>query len=238
MNTSFWGKDGWKLTHSIAYSYDEKNAVCYRTFFNSIQHILPCIYCRRSYKKYITLYPVQTHSKRSLTKWLYIIHNCVNDKLRHQGYLTNDNPSLREVDTFYEDYIRSINCMTGIDFLYCVVFNYNLEISETRKRAYIRFFHCLQYILPNEKIRSIYQAYLTANPFEECLQKVEKTQSLSPLKKWMYNLEKCTRKRCCSYKSRCKKIEDHRVKKCTGDTCRKSTTAFSRKAVPKTLRLK
>ena len=29
MNTSFWGKDGWKLTHSIAYSYDEKNTVCY-----------------------------------------------------------------------------------------------------------------------------------------------------------------------------------------------------------------
>ena len=233
MNTSFWGKDGWKLTHSIAYSYDEKNAVCYRTFFNSIQHILPCIYCRRSYKKYITMYPVQAQSKRALTKWLYTIHNCVNDKLRRQGYLTDDDPSLREVDAFYEDYIKSINCMTGIDFLYCILFNYNLEISETRKKAYIRFFHCLQYILPNEKIREIYQAYLTANPFDECLQKMEETQSLSPLKKWMYTLEKCTKKKCCSYKSRCKKIEDHRVKKCTGDTCRKNT-AFSQKAVPKT----
>jgi hypothetical protein len=35
MNTSFWGKDWWKLTHSIAYSYDNKNEKCYKTFFES-----------------------------------------------------------------------------------------------------------------------------------------------------------------------------------------------------------
>jgi len=219
MNTSFWGKDGWKLTHSIAYNYDEKQQHCYKIFYNSIKHILPCIYCRRSYKKFIELYPIQTESKRSLTKWIYKIHNCVNEKLRNQGYLNTENPSLKEVDEMY-DY-KKIDCLIGIDFLYCVLFNYNLEISETRKKAYIRFFQCLQYILPNEKIRSIYQDYFYSNPFEKCLEMVHNKQSLDPLKKWMYNLEKCTKKRCCTYKSRCKKIENHRVQKCTGQTCKK-----------------
>ena len=53
MDTKFWGKDGWKFLHSIAYSYDEKNSYFYKKLFNSLQYILPCIYCRRSFKKYI-----------------------------------------------------------------------------------------------------------------------------------------------------------------------------------------
>lgn len=220
MNTGFWGKDGWKLLHSIAYSYDESQEKCYKTFFNCIQHLLPCIYCRRSYKKFIETYPVQNQSKRELTKWIYKIHNCVNEKLRHQGYLSEENPSLKKVDEFYKEYIKEKNCLIGIDFIYCILFNYNLEISNVRKEAYLRFFHCLQYILPNETIRKIYQDYLEKNPFEDCLEKVDEKQSLEPIKKWIYQLEKCTTKKCCSYKSRCKKIEKHRVNKCAGETCK------------------
>jgi len=220
MNTSFWGKDGWKLSHSIAYSYDESEMKCYKIFFNSIQYVLPCIYCRRSYKKYIELYPIQNQSKRDLATWIYNIHNCVNEKLRKQGYVTTKDPSLKEVDEFYKDYVKRANCLIGIDFIYCILFNYNLDISETRKKAYIRFFNCLQYILPNEKIRTIYQSYFKSHPFESCLEKVHLEQNLNPLKKWIHNLEKSTRK-CCSFKSRCKQIEKHRVQKCVAETCRK-----------------
>ena len=218
MNTSFWGKDGWKLVHSIAYAYDETQQKCYKTFYNSIQHILPCIYCRRSYKDYITTYPIQTDSKRDLTRWIYTIHNCVNEKLRKQGYLTTTNPYLKDVDEIYK---RQPNCLVGIDFIYCVLFNYNLEISETRKKAYLRFFHCLQYILPNEKIRAIYQDYFRKYPLDECLAIVHCEQTLEPIKQWVYRLDKTVHKKCCSYKSRCKKIEKHRVENCLGQTCRK-----------------
>lgn len=221
MNTSFWGKDGWKLLHSIAYSYNDEQKVCYKTFFNSIQHILPCIYCRRSYKKFIDMYPIQNETKKDLVKWIYTIHNCVNDKLRKQGYLTESNPTQKKVDLFYDEYMKNVRCLIGIDFLYCVLFNYHLEISENRKKAYIRFFHCLQYILPNEKIREIYKSYFKMNPFEKCLNEVHKSQSLEPLKEWIYNLEKCTTKKCFSFKTKCDKIEKHRVEKCNGETCRR-----------------
>jgi hypothetical protein len=97
MDTSFWGKDGWKLLHSISYKSHEileKNPEYlryYKSFFKSIQYILPCIYCRRSFKKYITEIPFEL----PLSDWLYKIHNCVNEKLRKQGYKIEKDPSLK-----------------------------------------------------------------------------------------------------------------------------------------------
>ena len=216
MDTSFWGKDGWKLLHSISYKSDEileKNPEYlryYKSFFKSIQYVLPCIYCRRSFKKYITEIPFEL----PLSDWLYKIHNCVNDKLRRQGYKIEKDPSLKEVNKFYKDYEYTIT----FDFIYCILFNYNLEISEIRKKGYLSFFNSLQYILPNEKIKKIYKEYIIKNPLEECLEK----KSLSELKKWGHQIEKCMKKKCKNFKSLCKKIEKHRVHKCIGETCRKS----------------
>ena len=134
MDTRFWGRDGWKLLHSIAYSYNEvmnevmnkvmnevMNEVMndkfdvkyYKTFFKSIQYVLPCIYCRRSYKKYITEHPFPKElTQKELTRWLYTIHNCVNDKLSKQEYAIESDPSLKEVDEYYENHVKKIHCMT------------------------------------------------------------------------------------------------------------------------------
>ena len=221
MDTRFWGKSGWELCHSIAYCYQpDSNSEYYKKFYKSLQHVLPCIFCRRSFKKFIELYQINIESKRSLTKWIYDIHNCVNDKLRNQGYPIEPNPSLKEVDKIYEKFTSSIKCMVGFDFIYSILFNYNLEVSETRKKGYILFFNSLCHVLPNEKIRTIYSDYLSTFPIEECFKKVIEKQSICPLKKWGHRLEKCMKKKCCSYKERCEKIEKHRVQKCTDQTCR------------------
>ena len=211
MDTRFWGKDGWIFLHSIAYNYDNKNDHIYKAFFKSIQHILPCIYCRRSYKKYITENPVNT---KNLPKWVYLIHNLVNDKLRDQGYDIKPNPSFKEVNEKYSN----IKLCIGFDFIYCILFNYTLDISEIRKKAYLTFFNSLKHILNESK----YTDYMIQYPLEECLEKVDKTRSLTPLKKWGHDLERCIKKRCCSFKSRCEKIEKHRVMNCIEETCRKS----------------
>jgi len=211
MDTRFWGKDGWVFLHSIAYNYNNENDHNYKTFFKSIQHILPCIYCRRSYKKYIKENPVNT---KNLPKWLYVIHNLVNDKLRDQGYDIQPNPNFKDVNEKYSD----IKLCIGFDFIHCILFNYNLEISEIRKKAYLAFFNSLKNILNENK----YTDYITKYPLEECLEKVEKLRSLTPLKKWGHDLERCIKKRCCSFKSRCDKIEKHRVINCIEETCRKS----------------
>jgi hypothetical protein len=214
MDTNFWGKDGWIMLHSISYGYDGDYLKYYKLFFKSIKYILPCIYCRKSYKKYIKEIPFEL----PITKWLYKIHNCVNDKLRKQGYKIDSNPSFRNVNAFYKKYKYTIS----FDFIYCILFNYNLEISEKRKKGYLTFFNCLQYLLPDEKIKSIYTEYILKNPLEECLIRVEKTKSLEILKIWGHNLEKYIKKKCRNFKSLCKKIEKYRVNNCTKNTCRKN----------------
>ena len=52
-------------------------------FFKSIAHVLPCIYCRISFKKYIREVPIHNFldNKKKLSEWLYLIHNKVNAKL-------------------------------------------------------------------------------------------------------------------------------------------------------------
>ena len=213
MDTRFWGKDGWIFLHSIAYNYnkEKENDHVYKAFFKSIQHILPCIYCRRSYKKYIKENPVDM---KNLPKWIYTIHNLVNDKLRDQGYEIWPNPSFKEVNEKYSN----IKLCIGFDFIYCILFNYNLDISEIRKKAYLTFFNSLKYILYDTG----YDDYITQYPLEECFEKVNKLRLLTPLKKWGHDLERFIKRRCCSFKSRCEKIEKHRVMNCIEETCRKS----------------
>jgi len=253
MDTRFWGRDGWKLLHSIAYSYNEvinkvnedkeTDVKYYKTFFKSIQYVLPCIYCRRSYKKYITEHPFPKElTQKELTKWLYTIHNCVNDKLRKQDYAIESDSSLKEVDKYYENYVKKINCMIGFDFIYCILFNYDhTTVSDCRKKGYVQFFDSLQYILPNDKIRKIYQEFLKRYPIEECVYSKSSSKSSSPsqnelgcpkLKRWGYKLEKTMNEKCCSYKERCEKIEKYRVDKCVGETCR------TKKASPQKIRKK
>lgn len=214
MDTSFWGRDGWKLLHTIAYHYNEEYESKYRMFFNSIKHVLPCIYCRRSYKKYIEANPLPPLTKRSLTKWLYKIHNLVNKKLRDQGYNLHPDPTLDEVDQMYS----RKRCIT-YDFIYCILFNYNNDTSETRRKGFITFFNALKYILPSPSCE-LYKEYIEKNSLEDCFEKARETHSLVCVKKWVHGLEKYMNNKCLSFKECCDRIEVYRVDKCRGETCR------------------
>lgn len=110
MMTKIWGPPGWFFLHIVSFGYpyeitseNSHRIREYAKFFNSLGHILPCKYCRNSYNEYIKEYPVEKflNSRESLTKWLYIIHNRVNDKL---GVPECDRPSFEEVKKKYEQY--------------------------------------------------------------------------------------------------------------------------------------
>jgi hypothetical protein len=49
----------------------------------SLKDTLPCIYCRRSYAVFLKELPIENHlrSRQSMMKWLYLIHDKVNQKL-------------------------------------------------------------------------------------------------------------------------------------------------------------
>ena len=175
---------------------DDKNT--YTNFFKTIQHVLPCIYCRRSFKQYIQELPIEPYlkNKRLLVKWLYLMHNKVNDKLRKQGLNSNPDPTFTEVCARYKQFVKDINksnCigMPGWDFLYCIVFNFPLHKSDIETERYyqhIIFFKYLGKVLPFKSVKEKYKNIIKTTNFLNVLKGREN------FKKWFYKLEKDTKK--------------------------------------------
>ena len=88
--TTIWGPPSWEMFHSITFGYpihptdEQKND--YLNYFIYLGKVLPCIFCRRSYAKFIsegdTLLNMDVmKSRETLTKWGFRLHNAVNNKL-------------------------------------------------------------------------------------------------------------------------------------------------------------
>ena len=143
MDTRFWGPSGWKLLHLIAFSYDsspEKVVLC-SAFFETIPYILPCKFCRSSLTDYYRQHPFQLRNgymdpQLDTGKWMYTIHNCVNDKLRKQGLHPSPNPSFKAVKKWYEPLVAASwdNQLVHLwDFLFSVGYHHPKE-----KRLYAK----------------------------------------------------------------------------------------------------
>ena len=113
MTTKTWGPPGWFFLHSVAFGYPYRIDIMnpkhkykkhqYSTFYRYIGTVLPCKYCRESYMEFMRLHPVENHldTRSQLCKWLYDIHNLVNDKL---GVSRDCRPTFNEHQNKYEQY--------------------------------------------------------------------------------------------------------------------------------------
>ena len=113
MMTKVWGPTGWLFLHCVTFGYpyainpenpDHKyKKRDYKLFFEKLGDILPCKYCRDSYKEFIKEHPIDKHlnKREDLCKWLYDIHNKVNKKL---GVPDCDIPNFKEVQQNYETF--------------------------------------------------------------------------------------------------------------------------------------
>ncbi len=94
IKTSFWGPPAWNFlfsaiagTYPIKFDADnkihQKKMRGFVQMFSSLKETLPCIYCRQSYAKLLKELPIKDyiHSRLSMMKWLYLIHDRVNQKL-------------------------------------------------------------------------------------------------------------------------------------------------------------
>jgi len=107
MMTRVWGPAGWLFLHCVAFGYpptmsrEDDRRRAYRVFFEAIGHVLPCKYCRDSYQEYLREHPIDAALDRreDLCRWLYTIHNRVNEKLG-----VSDIPTFAEVQARYEKY--------------------------------------------------------------------------------------------------------------------------------------
>ena len=97
MKTRFWGPNAWNfLFCSVLGTYpdrlDKKNKTHIKiknefiNLFNSLGFIMPCIYCRQSYRQFIKELPLNKYmnTRIELCFWLYKLKDKVNKKLLKQ----------------------------------------------------------------------------------------------------------------------------------------------------------
>ena len=91
MNTWIWGPPKWKFLHSLSYSpAATAHAEDVAAFVQSVQHVLPCVYCRDSYATFLPRLQQQFGALEevvaagNLSRWMYALHDLVNAKLDQQ----------------------------------------------------------------------------------------------------------------------------------------------------------
>lgn len=239
MDTTKWGPSGWFLLHSIAANYPNKpskvDKEVYRLFFTSIKYVLPCIYCRNSFTQYLGELPIEPYleNKKTLTRWLYDIHNKVNAKLRGQGLNDKPDPSFKEIYNRYNKIVKDIdnNCMEfpGWVFYYSIALNFpkkHFELETDRYLNHIIFFNYLIKVFPFKHIKVILEDYIRKNPIQRNI------TTRSKLTHWLYKMEKTVSEtidcECPKYRDRCNYVEQFRAgcgtKKDIKPTCRLNNT--------------
>ena len=251
MDTRFWGPSGWRLLHLISFTYEPEQHDSVKELFTTLPFVLPCKFCRASLAKYMEEDPLDISSRQALSRWLWRIHNMVNEKLRGQGLLKEKNPSFATVQKVYRERIAAGCTKTefeGWDFLFSIAENhpfsqsaknslplhseevqntaearnlYNTMESEERMTFYQRFWKSLGGSLPFSTWRS---AWVSCDM---------SLSEISARKTWIKEL---WRIRCCmenqldlinrdDFGSLCKRLVDHRSgcgKKKRAKTCRKT----------------
>ncbi len=143
MDTRFWGPSGWKLLHLVTfdYTYSADNAYLYAKFLETIPFILPCKFCRASLTDYYREHPFALSNSMidpllDLKRWMFTIHNCVNDKLRSQGLHSAANPTYKQVTETYTTLLQSPweeQMILLWDFLFSVAYNHPKDTKDTSK---------------------------------------------------------------------------------------------------------
>jgi len=175
MDTRFWGPSGWQLFHLIAFFSPQPQELLLM-----MKDVLPCKYCRESTSQYIRDLPM----KRDTGRWMYEIHNKVNDKLRTQckddPAVVNPgpDPSFDEVKRRYAE-LGPTN-VPGRDFLFSIAVNYPDDPDEVQMATQRMFVHALANVYPFDDLRTTFQSYLSTH--EVAL------SSRRLYMKWMYGL--------------------------------------------------
>jgi hypothetical protein len=93
--TSVWGPSLWHSLHAISFNYPHKptkeNKREYLNFFMGLRYVLPCKYCRDNFLKNIKKVPLNMKTmknRETLSKWLYNLHEEINNMLGKKSNLT------------------------------------------------------------------------------------------------------------------------------------------------------
>jgi len=82
---AIWGPYFWTTMHIVSLGVskqptaEEQEGI--RSFYESLQVVIPCPICREHYKEALKSIPIQTSSRDAVVEWVYDIHNVVNTTL-------------------------------------------------------------------------------------------------------------------------------------------------------------
>ena len=106
MLTYVWGPSLWHALHTMSFNYPVKPTkdakTQYITFFKSLVNVLPCKYCRENIKKNLKCTPLTMNtmnSRKTLSLWVYKLHETVNKMLGKKSGL-----SYNDVQARYENF--------------------------------------------------------------------------------------------------------------------------------------
>lgn len=123
MITKIWGPPMWISLHTVTFGYPnnptDEQKIKYKKYFELVGDILPCKYCRESYKEFISsgstkLTDDVMENRHTLSRWFYDIHERVNKKLG-----VNYGVSYEDVVNKYEAY--RAKCTTDVKATGCVM---------------------------------------------------------------------------------------------------------------------
>lgn len=221
-----WGPSGWILLYQTSLDYRPSKKKEIQEFFRLTRNMLPCIYCRRSYRGYIRKYterhPDWANSKPKMFKTVYDIRNLVNDKLRKQGHVKYADEPHMKMKKMYSK-MKPNDAIKGMwGFLYSAAFNYPVNPSQYKKRMYRRYFTLLKDTLPYAKFRKAYSdawnIMETSHPIRVAL------KSRFGVIYWLYRMNREVNRilfgqKLCPFKRICQKYERWRAR-CAKMTCR------------------
>jgi len=178
VDTRYWGPSAWQLFHLIAFKSRNPQAILLE-----MKEMLPCKFCRASTKEYVYDHPL----KGDAGKWLYEIHNMVNNKLRTQcaedPAVVNPgpNPTFEDVKKFYLS--LKPTAVPGRDFLFSIASNYPEKPEEEDMSRHRQFMEKLCEVYPFENLRKVFKTYMEkSTPIP--------LQNRRVYMKWMYGLLK------------------------------------------------
>tara|TARA_B100001094_G_scaffold333172_1_gene409229 strand:+ start:2033 stop:2548 length:516 start_codon:yes stop_codon:yes gene_type:complete len=95
--TRIWGPPAWFFLHTISLNYSPVRKHGHFKFFKSLGKVLPCGACRDNYNRIISKGPLKLttdvlKSRKSLSLWLFKVHNKVQNDIYEKTEKTKDKP--------------------------------------------------------------------------------------------------------------------------------------------------
>lgn len=96
LDPKIWGPHYWFFLHTIAMTYPHHpNAVTKKKYYEFVQNLplfIPVEQISKEFEKLIDVYPITPYldNRDSFIRWMYFIHNKINEKLEKPSISLND----------------------------------------------------------------------------------------------------------------------------------------------------